>query len=514
MPTPASPAVATDQSAFGGATAAQAAATNTALGLKPIVPTYQVPTDRNTPGTPTYSPTGFAKTPAVEPTVVTNTNIPDNVIPQLNSKLAAVSQKGTVVGPNGSTLYADGSAVPAPVDSEFDPATNTWNSNGTSYSAAPQYVDNPSNDPEIAKTNELLGSLKSSLDASTLSQVNNIETQYGMLRSSQETANGNADDALAAASLRAGTTRFAPLNAISTALATTNSGLQKIQKLDADEDSAIASVKTAQQNGNYQLMEKALDTVDSIRTSKQAAAQKLQDTLSAANDAAAKQQEQVQQDTAVGQLVSQGITDPAAVLKAMNDAGYSVTADQVSSSLKNLTTTATAGGTYKFSNTDVGKLLGSGLSMPQIQAAQDYYNGKGDSNALTGLSAAQQQAVQTALVGKAAATGSSKTLTSGSLKYTADDISEGAQKLQASKGSDGYVDPNVYLNLAQAWTSNGGSIKDFIKAYPVSSWVNPANTFVTPQINALVKQDAAGTKTTGTTDISTEIDNLFANNPS
>lgn len=463
------------------------------------------------PGTPP------GETLPTEPTVVTSDNITNNVIPALNDRAAAVATKGTYVGQDGKTYYSDGSMVPAPLDATYDPTTQTYSDNTGTYGAAPQYIDNPTNDPDIAQTNTILAGLKQSLDSSTLSQVNSIQDQYTTLIANQSQANSDAANDYSHYETVTGGSRRAPLDAASGALVSANYGIQQIAKLNSDEDSAISQVKVAQSNGDYQLMSKALDEVDSIRTAKQDAATKVQDTLSAANDAANAQKLQVAQDTAVGQLVAQGITDPAEVLKEMNAAGYNVTADQVAASLKNLTPTAAAGAAYKFSNTDVGSLLGSGLSTQQIQAVQDYYNGKGSATALDGLTAAQKAAVQTALVGKtAAASGDGKTLTSGSLKYTADDISEGAAKLQASKGSDGYVDPNVYLNLAQAWTSQGGSIKDFIKNYPVSSWVNPVNTFVTPAINALIKQDAAGTKTTGTaaTDISTEIDGLFANNPS
>lgn len=505
----------TNNQNFGGPDDAQAAAANAQLKITPIVPTSQVPQDPNIPGTPTYDPTGAPKPAPVEPTVVTSDNITNNVIPALNTRATAVATKGTYVGQDGKTYYSDGSMVPAPIDAEYDPTSGNFTSGGNSYGAGPQYVDNPTNDPDIAQTNALFDSLKANLDSSTLTQVNAIQSQYSSLIQQQQAALADAQNTYSHYDTVTGTSRRAPLDAASGALVGTTYGLQQISKLNSDEDSAIATVKTAQQNGDYQLMSKALDTVDSIRTAKQAAAQKVADTLSAANDAMQKQQLQVAQDSAVGQLVSQGITDPAEVLKEMNIAGYNVTADQVAASLKSLTPTAAAGAAYKFSNTDVGTLLGSGLTTQQIQGVQDYYNGKGSATALDGLTAAQKAAVQTALVGKTAA-GGSKQLTSGSLKYTADDISEGAQKLQASKGGDGYVDPNVYLNLAQAWTDQGGSIKDFLKNYPVSSWVNPDNTFVSPAINALVKQDAAATKTTGAaaSDISTEIDNLFANNPS
>lgn len=439
-----------------------------------------------------------------EPSVISSGNITDTVIPNMVNSAAALAQKGTYVDSTGATRYSDGSAVPAPVDAEFDPTTNTWKSGTTSYAAGPQFVDNTDNDPDVQKTNELFDSMKASLDSSTLTQVNAIQQQYDLLRQSQQTANAAADKARAVVNIKGGTTQFAPLDAAGTALAQTTFGLQQISKLDADENTAISQVKTAQANGDFQLMSKALDTATSIRADKQATAQKIADQLSAANDVALKQSQQVAQDNAVAGLVGQGVTDPSTVLKALNDAGYNVTADQVATSLKSLQTTTTAGNAYKFANTDIGSLLGAGLTMPQVQAIQDFYNGKGSSDALSGLSTAQQTAVHTALAGKPPTTTASgtKAYTSGTLSYTSADLADGNAKLQASKGADNYVDPNLYLNMANAWTGAGGSIKDFIKNYPVSSWVNPANTFVGPAIDALVKQDAGAVKTTSTTSTS------------
>lgn len=509
-----------DDSNFGGPNAAQMAAAAQATGTKPI-PTVPVPgTDVSKAGQQGYDVFGAPVQIAKEPTVISSSNISDNVIPNLTKTADALSTKGTYVDTTGALRYSDGSAVPAPVDAEFDPNTNQWKDASGSYSTAPQFVDNPDNDPDVAQTNALFASMKANLDSTTLQQVNAIQQQYDMLRASQQDVNNRADSARTTLNLKAGTTQFAPLDAAGTALAQTSFGLQQIAKLDADENNAIAQVRAAQQSGNFELMSKALDTVQAARTAKQAAAQKVNDQLSAANAAVIKNKQQVAQDNAVGQLISQGVTNPADVLKALNDAGYNVTADQVATSLKSLQTTKTTGDTYKFANTDVGSLLGAGLTMKQIQDAQDYYNGNGSGDVFTNMTPAQRAAVQTALVGKTATkvTGGAKTYTSGTLDYTSSDLDEGNSKLQASKGSDGYVDPNLYLNLANAWTSNGGSVKDFLTHYPISSWVNPTNTFVTPAINALVKQDAAGTKTTGTSsggssDIATEINNLFNQTP-
>lgn len=485
---------ATDDSNFGGPNAVQMAAASAATGVQPV------------PNIPPVTPAQ----PAKEPTVVSSSNITDNVIPNMTKSADALAQKGTYVDTTGAMRYSDGSLVPAPIDAEFDAATNTWKSGSSSFGAAPQFVDNPDNDPDVAQTNSLFASMKANLDSTTLTQVNAIQQQYDSLRSQQQSANAAADAVRARYNLTSGATRFAPLDAAGVALAQTSYGLQQIAKLDADENSAIANVKAAQQSGNFQLMEKALGIVEDTRTAKQAAAQKVADQLSAANDALLAHRQTLAQDNAIADLYSKGVTAPADVLKAMNAAGYEVTADDVAKSLKDLQTSTSSTSAYKFSNTDVGSLLGAGIPMASIQGIEDYYNGTGNASALNNLTSAQQAAVQTALVGKGASSTGSKVSTSGTLSYTQSDLDDGNAKLEASKGTDGYVDPNLYLNMAQAWTGHGGSIKDFLKHYPVSSWVNPANTFVVPTINGLVRQDAGATKTTAAaSDLSSQINDIF-----
>ncbi len=74
---------------------------------------------------------------------------------------------------------------------------------------------------------------------------------------------------------------------------------------------------------------------------------------------------------------------------------------------------------------------------------------------------------------KTTGTGSSKVVSSGTLQLSQGDIDEGVQKLNASRGPDGYVDPFVYSDMFTFWTQNGGDIIDFFKYYPVKNYVNP-----------------------------------------
>lgn len=68
-----------------------------------------------------------------------------------------------------------------------------------------------------------------------------------------------------------------------------------------------------------------------------------------------------------------------------------------------------------------------------------------------------------------------KPFVSGKLTVTSDDLSQGAQLLNDSKGDDGYVDPAIYQQMYKQWTDRGGLGNDFTKKYPPKTYVNPEN---------------------------------------
>lgn len=55
-------------------------------------------------------------------------------------------------------------------------------------------------------------------------------------------------------------------------------------------------------------------------------------------------------------------------------------------------------------------------------------------------------------------------------------IAFGEKKLQAAKGADGFVAPEIYKQAYDSWTSAGGTSAKFITTYPPKNYVNPAAT--------------------------------------
>lgn len=385
MPTPPITPAPVDEAIF---TPDQKSAFESAAKLGSGVPTY----DSSAPAQ--YGPVK----PAVEPTVLSSSNITEKVIPDLTKRADSLANKGTYVGQDGNMYYSDNSLVPAPVDAEF--AEGKWNSNGSSYGAAPQYVNNDDNDPDLARTNELFSAMKSSLDSTTLASVNAVQQQFDILKANQRDANTRQEKAGARLSLIGGTSRYAPLDAAGVALARTSFGLQQIAKLDADENAAVAQLRQAQQSGNFQLMEKALGVAENIRQEKQKAAADLAASISKANAETAKAKEAAVQSDQIAQVLASGVTDAAKVYDTLRKAGVVITAEEVKSGINALKPSSNDSAAYKFTNEDMGRLLASGLNAREVQAVQEAYNG-GDTSILSKLSPAEKAAVQKALGGTA-----------------------------------------------------------------------------------------------------------------
>ncbi len=445
------------------------------------------------------NPTALMKTPAMgndtytgaplnpppsapkEPAIVSSQGA-DEQIKNAQAKMADMSQKGTQVDTKtGATTYADGSTVPAVEGAtynaktgQYEPTDKTAGDYGAFYGS-----DTTAPSPEYQAIEAQFAPLKASLDASTLGQVNAIQQQYENLKTLQKTVNDSTAKSTAFASNVNGTSRYAPLDAHGIALANLSTGLSKISDLDAQENAAIAKANNAGQAGDDKLMTQMMSQAETIRKEKQTQADKVMTGIQKANDALQTTRDQLQKDDAVAQMMGKGETDPATIMKAINDAGINITADEVKKSMTALTPASTPADNYKFTQANTGKLLASGMSTEQIKQTQDYYNGKGDAPQLDAKQTAAVQEVLSGITPKSpAAPKGTKPMVSGTLTYTAEDHAADSKALDASRGQDGYVDPGIYQKLYTAWVGKGGSLEDFVKTYPPKNYVNPANDWL------------------------------------
>jgi hypothetical protein len=83
------------------------------------------------------------------------------------------------------------------------------------------------------------------------------------------------------------------------------------------------------------------------------------------------------------------------------------------------------------------------------------------------------------------------TFTSGKLSLSSGQLSTMEKNLQDSKslfGGDGkYVNPEIYQQAYDEWTSAGGLSKDFITKFPPNNFVNPANTQLPQYLQSTTK---------------------------
>lgn len=282
--------------------------------------------------------------PASEPAVISSQSI-DEDIAKGKTKLTEMSNKGTTVGNDGNSYYADNSLVPAPEGSTFNQDTKKYEGSGSSYGVAEFYGDNQDDagDADYQAIKSMFEPLKAQLDANTLAQVTTIQQQFESLKRQQTEFNRRAETARSRALLLGGSSRYAPLDAAGTMMAQTSYGLQQIQDLDAKENMAIAQARSAQQSGNMELMMKAIDMAESTRKEKQDRAAKVMDGIQKANDKMREIRIKATRDEAVAGLITQGVTDPKQLIEKLNKyddgtpTGGNFTAAEIDDALKAFT---------------------------------------------------------------------------------------------------------------------------------------------------------------------------------
>lgn len=275
-----------------------------------------------------------------EPAVISASSV-DQEVAQNKEKLASMAKKGTSIGTDGAMKLADGSVAGAPEGSTFNETSGKYEYGGKTYSAA-EFYDGNNTDEDYNAVQKIFEPLKASTDAATLSTINAIHSQFNAYRSAQEDANQSAEKSGATALMRAGG-RYAPMNTSGQMLAQTSFGLRQLQTLDDKENAAIGAAKAAQETQDYKIMADSLSMAEGIRKEKQSKAQEVLKKVTDANQKIAEQKYQSSRDSAIADLVAQGIHDPSQMLNLLNtyedgsDTGGDFTSDEVAKALKNLT---------------------------------------------------------------------------------------------------------------------------------------------------------------------------------
>lgn len=93
------------------------------------------------------------------------------------------------------------------------------------------------------------------------------------------------------------------------------------------------------------------------------------------------------------------------------------------------------------------------------------------------------------------------TVHSGSATFLPEQLTAVSKELEKSKtlyGGDGvYVNPEIYQQAYDAWTSTGGLAKDFLTQYPPSKYVNPKNNTLPEYLRSANKTSPSSKSTSG-----------------
>lgn len=270
-------------------------------------------------------------------TTLSNANKMETV-PKLNNQLNNLDAKGVTTDPTtGTSTTADGK-VYTPPDANA----------GTTKEVVADTT------PEDTAINQQLEEMKSSLDASTKALIDNIQEKYKIRKQEQADINMRQEKGVQNALLMGGVTgqgssaQYAPISSSGIVQAQESYGIKKLADLDAEENDLIASAKAAQQSGNFKIMEYKLQQADKKREEKIVTATKLNEEIAKQNAKIREQNIQSSRDSAIADLVVQGITKPADILNILNGDGQGdFTAKEVSDTLKNIAET---------NGTDVGKM--------------------------------------------------------------------------------------------------------------------------------------------------------------
>jgi len=345
------------------------------------------------------APSGFLNEGDLDesPTTISNATVIEDTIPDMEERLDGISDTGAFTDPEGVQRFADGQPVPevdesavflknlADFNKKFGRAANdatgikktegggidttgAFDDQGKVFGAVfePQTVEEAETDQFEKDQDKLLADMKANLDDQTKRQIDSIEALYTVRRAQLKEINKRAGEAVNQSLLIGGSSRFAPISSTGIQQAKETSALLAISQLDAEEKSLINEAKQAQITGDFKLLGVKLELAEIRRAEKLEAAKALNEIIAEENKKIKEKVERSSRDSAITNLVAQGVTDPIDLLEFLNfdDAGNTIgdfTAEEVSDVLGFIKTAEEE----SFSFEDLGKInQETGLDFP------------------------------------------------------------------------------------------------------------------------------------------------------
>lgn len=278
-----------------------------------------------------------------------------------------------------------------------------------------------------------LGSLKTNNDQASNALISSTMAKYQNQINKAQSEGDNYKAGLQLMGIQHNESTFSPDLLSSHITAAANDTLTKINGLKAEESKALMDAQTAKANNDLKSLQDAMTRYKDIQTAK---SQAIKDAYTATTNA---------------------------------DKQLSVDGDTLYSTMKSL------------DPADQAKY---------IQAVAQKYG----VSPMSVMSLLTQAHVKAASAEATLAKKNSSGSTTGSGSITKAEIATGEQKLNESKGPDGFVDPYVYQSAYQDWTSKGGTSKAFIAAFPPKDYVNPSATnlpkYLMPTVSGIISRNS------------------------
>ena len=179
--------------------------------------------------------------------------------------------------------------------------------------------------PEQDSFRQDMLNLKSSMDATGASQIDNINKTFDALVQNQQEINDAATSARRMSLTMMGASEHDAFS-FDNIQVSVSYGMKQIGNLEIQRQQAIIAAQQAMQEGDYKIVTAMHDKADAIAKDQQTEFNKIQDNLIKANEKAVETKQQIEKDKAIVNVFSPttgaGLSDPIAIFKKLQESGF------------------------------------------------------------------------------------------------------------------------------------------------------------------------------------------------
>ena len=187
---------------------------------------------------------------------------------------------------------------------------------------------------DLEELNSVFKDQQAFIDQSEANLMSNIDQIYTKLAQEQKEINYRSERNLGTSLLRSGIARYSPISAGALMTANASEGLRKLSDIASKQAIAMAEAQQLINNKEYDLFVKKREEINTLKKERIVALKELQTEAKKKGDEIEKQKKQIEIDNIVALFIQNGETNPVEILQAMNDAGYSITAEELNKTLK------------------------------------------------------------------------------------------------------------------------------------------------------------------------------------